>query len=75
MASLDDLAALIAHHRAAAEKFFDSEVAKLRASYGSRVVDRALELLPERQSGQRTEISITASRARHEAQRRQAYRR
>jgi hypothetical protein len=38
-------------------------------------VDRALELLPERQSGQRTEISITASRARHEAQRRQAYRR
>jgi hypothetical protein len=37
MASLEDLAGLIAHHREAAEKQFDSEIAKLRLAYGDRV--------------------------------------
>jgi len=42
MSSIDDLAALIAHHRAQLERAFESEIAKLRLAYGERLVSQAL---------------------------------
>jgi len=68
MANLDDLAELIAHHRAAAERQFDSEINRLSLAYGDRVVSKVLGLA-ERQGERRAEISISASRVRHQAQR------
>src|SRR5262245_15606412 len=65
---LDDIAELIQHYREAAEKQFDSELAKLRLTYGPRVVSKALELA-SRGEQQRVAISISAARARHEVQR------
>jgi hypothetical protein len=38
MAHLSDIADLIASHRAAAERMFESEIAKLRMTYGDKVV-------------------------------------
>ena len=67
MASLDDLAELIAHHREAAERQYLSEIEKLRHTQGPGVVRRALELAS--QGERRDAISITASRARHQAER------
>ncbi len=44
MASLHDLASLIASRRAALERAFDSEILKLKASYGAAAVERALHI-------------------------------
>ncbi len=53
MASHDDLAALIAARRAALERAFDSEISKLRLTYGAGAVERALHIArriePEKQ--------------------------
>jgi hypothetical protein len=68
MASLDDLAGLILHHREAAERLFDSEIEKLNHIHGPAIVRRALELA-DCQGERRDAISITASRARHQAER------
>src|SRR5262249_3977003 len=68
MASLNDLAGLIAHHRAAAERLFDSEIARLRLAYGDRVVTKAMGLV-ERQGDQRAAISVSAARLRHAQER------
>ena len=66
MASLDDLAELIARHREAAARMFDSEIEKLRHVYGQAIVTKALELASRQ--GDRS-ISIAASRERHRTQR------
>jgi hypothetical protein len=42
MANIDDLADLIAAHRARLEHAFKSEMAKLRLTYGDRLVAQAL---------------------------------
>jgi hypothetical protein len=68
MASLVDLADLIAAHHRAAERLLDSEIAKMRAAHGDKAVGQALEIA-SRRSEQRAAISIAAARARHDAQR------
>jgi hypothetical protein len=48
MASIDDLADLIAQHRATLERAFESELARLRMTYGDRLIGQALARASER---------------------------
>jgi hypothetical protein len=65
---LNDLADLISHHRANAEKLLDSEIAKLRVAHGDKAIGMALQLAA-RKSEQHAAVSIAAARERHDAQR------
>jgi hypothetical protein len=67
MAHLDDLAMLILHHREVAARLFDSELEKLKHTYGAGVIARALELA-SRQGAQRASISVSDAKARHQAE-------
>ena len=49
MASITDLADLIAANRARLERAFDGEIARLRATHGNRAVDEALRLVEQAQ--------------------------
>ena len=44
MSTIDDLAALLAHRRAELEKTFNSEVLRLKLTYGAGAVDEALAI-------------------------------
>jgi len=44
MASINDLADLIAANRAQLERAFDGEILRLKTVYGAGIIDKALEL-------------------------------
>jgi hypothetical protein len=44
MASINDLADLIAANRAQLERAFDGEILRLKTVYGADIVDKALQL-------------------------------
>jgi hypothetical protein len=64
MASIDDLAALIAQHRATLERGFQSELVKLKVTYGNHAIEQALALA--RQAELRERVSISGQRRRHQ---------
>jgi hypothetical protein len=60
--SIRDLADLVRHHLATAERAFNSEMVKLRVAYGDRLVNTAMSIA--RADEERSRISILGQRQR-----------
>lgn len=50
MADIHDLADLIAAHRAELERAYNSEILRLKATYGGAAVEQALEIARKREA-------------------------
>jgi hypothetical protein len=66
MRTLDDLADYIRARRAAYDRGFEAELAKLRVTYGNRDVEEALQIAREEEAQDklRDRLSISAGRKR-----------